>query len=88
MAGTEKPFYSQIRHLGLVTTIPVILLAGPAVGYCLGVWLDRKAHSGLWLTAVFVFLGFAASAKEMFRILKQVSEDDKTGTGGKKHDRV
>jgi F0F1-type ATP synthase assembly protein I len=74
---SEKPFYSQVRQLGLVTTVPAILLGGPLVGFFLGGWLDRKAHCYPWLTVLFIFFGFAASGIEIAKILREVSSEDK-----------
>lgn len=77
MAGKNKEFYSQVKQLGILTTIPIILLAGPAVGFLMGGWIDRKFHIYPWVTIIFVFLGFAASARELARLLKDVLKEDK-----------
>ncbi|HTL70648.1 MAG TPA: AtpZ/AtpI family protein [Candidatus Eisenbacteria bacterium] len=76
MTGKNNDFYSQVQQLGIVTTIPIILLVGPAVGFWIGGWIDRKAHSYPWFTTIFTVLGFIASGREVFRLLKQISKDD------------
>ncbi len=76
MAEKKDAFYSQVKQLGILTTIPIILLVGPAIGFFLGSWLDRKAHSYPWFTIIFVFLGFIASGREVFRLLRQIQKDD------------
>ena len=58
MVEKKDAFYTQVKQLGIVTTIPIILLVGPAIGFFLGSWIDRKAQSYPWVTIVFVFLGF------------------------------
>ena len=78
---SEKSFYSQIRYLGLVTTIPAILLTGPACGYFIGRWLDQKFHFAPWMAVLFSCLGFAASVKEMTKIVKRVSESENSKKG-------
>ena len=76
MAEKKDAFYSQVKQLGILTTIPIILLVGPAIGFFLGAWIDRKAHSYPWFTIVFVFLGFVAAGREIVRFLKQILKDD------------
>jgi len=72
--------YSQVKQLGVLTTIPIILLAGPAIGFFFGGWLDQKARLYPWFTISFLFLGFVASGREIARLLKQVLKDDKENT--------
>ncbi len=79
MAKKKDAFYSQVKQLGILTTIPIILLVGPAIGFFLGSWIDRKAHSYPWVTIFFVFLGFVASGREIVRLLKQILKDDREG---------
>lgn len=74
MPQKNDEFYSQVKQLGLVTTIPIILLVGPIVGFFFGGWIDRKVNSYPWVTIIFVLLGFAASGKEVVRLLKIVSK--------------
>ena len=81
MIGKNNDFYSQVRQLGIVTTVPIILLVGPAIGFWIGGWIDRKTHLYPWFTTLFVLLGFAASGREVFRLLKQISQDDASKNG-------
>ena len=76
MTGKQDAFYSQVEQLGILTTIPIILLVGPAIGFVAGGWMDRKARIYPWFTIIFVFLGFVASGREVVRLLKQVSKED------------
>ena len=78
MAEKKDAFYSQVKQLGILTTIPIILLVGPAIGFFFGDWIDRKAHSYPWFTIIFVFLGFVASGREIVRLLKQILKDDQS----------
>lgn len=75
MTGKKNAFYSQVKQLGVLTTIPIILLVGPVIGFLVGGWIDRKAHSYPWVTIVFVLLGFVAAGREIVRLLRQVSEE-------------
>ena len=76
MAEKKDPFYLQVKQLGILTTIPIILLVGPAIGFFLGSWIDRKAHCYPWFTIIFVFVGFVAAGREIARLLKKILKDD------------
>lgn len=76
MAGNKSAFYSQVKQIGVLTTIPIILLVGPTIGFFLGGWVDRKAQVYPWFTIGFILLGFLASGREIVRLLKQISKDD------------
>ena len=76
MAGKRNAFYSQVKQLGVLTTIPVILLVGPAVGFLVGGWIDRKTQVYPWFTILFILLGFLAAGREIARLLKQILKDD------------
>ena len=76
MVEKKDAYYTQVKQLGILTTIPILLLVGPAIGYFLGSWVDRKANSYPWFTGIFVFLGFVAAGREIFRFLRQISKDD------------
>jgi ATP synthase protein I len=79
MAEKKDAFYSQVKQLGILTTIPIILLIGPAIGFFLGSWIDHKTQCYPWFTIIFVFFGFVASGREIVRLLKQILKDDKGG---------
>lgn len=76
MAEKKNAFYTQVKQLGVLTTIPIILLVGPAIGFFLGSWIDRKFLIYPWVTTIFVFLGFVASGREIVRLLKQILKEN------------
>ena len=76
MTEKRNAFYSQVKQLGVLTTIPIILLIGPSIGFFLGYWIDRKAPIYPWFTIIFIFFGFAASGREIVRLLRQILRDD------------
>lgn len=76
MAEKKNNFYLQVKQLGVVTTIPIILLVGPAIGFFLGAWIDQKFRLYPWFTIIFVTLGFIASGREVARLLKQILKED------------
>ena len=75
MTGKKSTYFSQVKQLGVLTTVPIILLAGPAVGYFIGSWIDRKTQLYPWFTIVFILCGFAAAAREVYRLLRQVARE-------------
>ena len=84
MTGKKTAFNSQVKQLGVLTTIPIILLIGPAFGFFVGGWIDRKFHIYPWFTIIFIFLGFVAAGREVVGLLKQVQEEDSPHPPGKK----
>ncbi len=76
MVDKKEGLPQQLKQLGIVTTIPVILLVGPSFGFLIGRWLDRKSHIYPWFTIIFLTLGFIASAREIIRLLKLIAKDD------------
>ena len=73
----KKDAYSQLKQIGVLTTVPIILVAGPIVGYFIGDWVDRRFRFYPWGTILFLVLGFVASGREIFRLLKQLLKEDK-----------
>ena len=79
MPEKKDTYFDEIKKIGVLTTIPIILLVGPAVGFFLGGWIDRKFHIYPWVTILFVGLGFLASGQEIARIIKDVVRSDESG---------
>ena len=77
MAENKDPNFSQLKQIGSLTAVPIILLVGPFVGYFLGGWIDRKFQIYPWCTVLFSILGFVAAGREVSRLLKQVLKEDK-----------
>ncbi len=77
MAFKKQGFYSQVKQIGALTAIPLILVVGPLLGYFAGDWLDRKFQFFPWFTILGLFAGFVAAAREIFRLLKQFLEEEK-----------
>ncbi len=74
MPGKKIADWKQMKQLGVLTTIPIILLVGPAIGFLAGGWIDRKSHTYPWFTIILIGLGFVASGREVVRLLKEVSD--------------
>ena len=70
---SEKgPSYGKlVRQIGTVTTIPMIFIAGPLVGYWIGQWIDVRFGVDPWGKVVISFLGFVASLKQVITIIQR-----------------
>ena len=78
MAEKKAAYLRQLKQIGVLTAVPIILFAGPMAGYFTGNWIDSKFRFYPWGTILFLILGFVASGREIFRLLSQVlKEDDK-----------
>jgi ATP synthase protein I len=72
--GNEKD-YRYIRQVGLLTTIPVMLLSGPLIGFLIGNYIDKRFGTAPWFMVLFVCLGFVASIRQTIAIIKKASNN-------------
>ncbi|MCP4633747.1 MAG: AtpZ/AtpI family protein [candidate division Zixibacteria bacterium] len=70
----KKEMYKSYRQIGLVGTIPMMMAAGPAIGYFLGSYLDKKLGTEPYLLLLMLVLGFVASGKETWNLIKKAQE--------------
>lgn len=61
----------QVREIGAMTLIPVLMIAGPAVGYGLGVLASRKWGGSPWAEVVGLVFGLAAAVRQIYLILSK-----------------
>ncbi|MCD6161130.1 MAG: AtpZ/AtpI family protein [candidate division Zixibacteria bacterium] len=73
----DKEKYTAYRQLALATTIPVILVVAPLIGYYAGVWVDGKLGTSKIFMAVGLGLGIAAAAKEIYNLIKKSAGNNK-----------
>ncbi len=66
-----------LRQVGLAMTIPMALLAGPLVGWFIGNFLEKKFTLPHYVTVFFIIFGFIAGIRHAWRLIKQISQDDK-----------
>ena len=77
MTENKDSKLSQVQQIGALTAIPVLLVLGPLGGYFVGNWIDKKFQIFPWCTLLFLVFGFVASGREIFSLLKQVSNQEK-----------
>jgi F0F1-type ATP synthase assembly protein I len=70
--GDHKPQASVwLKQAGLLTSIPFVLLMGPAIGYYLGNALDAKWELSPWGMIAGIVIGLLASAKVTIQFIQQ-----------------
>ena len=73
----EKPDRRSVwlKQAGLLTAIPFVLLAGPALGYLVGSAADRRwPPASPWGTVAGIVLGLAASARTTAQLIRQARD--------------
>jgi F0F1-type ATP synthase assembly protein I len=68
----EKSEY--LRQIGLLSAIPILMVVGPLVGFFIGSWIDNWAGTDPWFKAILIILGFVASGKEIYNIVRRVNK--------------
>ncbi len=76
MKHEEKNRYRLLRRLGLLTTIPVVLLAGPLIGFYIGDYIDKKLSTAPWFMLFFLLLGFIASIRQTITLLTRAGNKE------------
>lgn len=67
---------SGYRQIAIATTIPFIMLAAPAVGYVIGMYLDKWLGTIKIMSVICLLLGVAAGGVEAYRLIKEISKED------------
>jgi F0F1-type ATP synthase assembly protein I len=69
----KENFYKQIKVIGLVTYIPLLLAVGPLSGYFVGSFLQQKFNLGKYCVLISVVLGFIVAFSEVIKIIKVIA---------------
>jgi F0F1-type ATP synthase assembly protein I len=65
------------RQLALATTIPLIMVAAPAVGYVVGRYLDKLLGTRDIMAIVCLLLGVVAGGLETYNLIKEIIKEEK-----------
>lgn len=65
----------NLRAIGLLGVIPMLIGIGPMIGYFIGDWLDSKFGTAPYLMILFIALGFGAAVKETIKIIKEANRE-------------
>jgi F0F1-type ATP synthase assembly protein I len=74
----DQDRFRGLRQVSLLTAIPVLLVLGPIIGWWFGSFLDRRWGTGPYLMVLFIVLGFVASGRETWKLIKLASGPDAT----------
>jgi F0F1-type ATP synthase assembly protein I len=74
--GKDTDRYRGLKQVSLLTAIPVLLVIGPIIGWWFGSFLDRRWGTSPYLMMVFIVLGFVASGRETWKLIKLASGPD------------
>lgn len=67
--------YSSYKQVAILTTLPIILAAGPILGILLGNYLDKKFNSSPYLMILFIIFGFVASGRQVYKmVIRSIQE--------------
>lgn len=66
------------RILGVVGSFGFTTAGAIAGGYFLGIYLDKKLNTYPWLMLLFILAGIIGSFIEFFRVVKTLSDENKS----------
>ena len=66
----REKVYKWVKIGGILSFIPLVLAAGPIVGYISGYYLEKKFNLPSYISIICVTLGFAGSVIETVKIIK------------------
>jgi F0F1-type ATP synthase assembly protein I len=64
----------RARDIGAYTIIPMMMLAGPAIGYLLGLGAERMFGGKPWLSLAGMLWGLFAAFRQIYLLLKRRAE--------------
>ena len=73
----DQASYKQVKIVGFLSFIPIVLFAGPLMGYIAADYLMTRFNWVSYLPIVGAALGFVASVNESIRIIRIVLKIDK-----------
>ena len=84
MKARALPSQKDLRllgRLGILLTVPIVLVGGPLIGVAVGRVVDRRSHTAPWALVICATLGGIGSAIEVYRILRWIARVDRHKTG-------
>ena len=72
----DRERIAGLKQISLLTAIPAVLVVGPLLGLWVGRYLDRRLGTDPYLMILFLVLGFVASGRETWKLIRQASDHD------------
>lgn len=66
--------FQDARDIGIYTTIPLLFLVGPTLGFFLGTFLEKRWLENPWGVLLGVFLGFGGAVKAMVDLMREAEK--------------
>ena len=85
MKNDRRQRTNSLRQVGLLTTIPMLLLSAPVIGYLIGRQLDRWFKTSFWIWII-CLLGMVAGIREVIGILKKASAEAEAEEKSRRND--
>lgn len=73
-APTEEEAGRRVRDIGAYTIIPMMMFVGPAIGYLLGVGVERVLGGKPWVSLAGILWGLFAAFRQIYLMLKRRGE--------------
>jgi len=67
--------YSSYKQVAILTTLPIIMAAGPILGILLGNYLDKKLNTSPYLMILFLIFGCVASGRQVYKLIVRASKE-------------
>ena len=65
-----------LRSVAELSTIPMVMIAGPLLGYFCGYYIDEWFGTKPFGLIVFIILGLVAAFKQVFFMIRKYDNDD------------
>ena len=79
--GLDSDRGKQARDIGLYTVIPMMMVAGPLVGYLLGRGWENMFGGEPWPGVIGLLVGLVAAFRQIFILLAERSRKDQEDRG-------
>ena len=67
----------QARDIGTYTIIPMMMVAGPAIGYLLGLFLQKSFGGEPWFVVGGALFGLVAAFRQIYLLLSRRADEDR-----------
>ncbi len=57
----------------MLTSIPMVLLSAPLIGYFIGDFIDRKFHTSPWSMVIFTVMGAVSGIRQTITLIKRAT---------------